>query len=164
MVRDSPMNAGEAVVVRRGDLPQASAIAHVLNEAFADLRPLYTEESYAATVLEPEGVLVRMSEGPVWVALVADEVVGTCSAKRVDDGLYLRGMAVSPRMRGRGVGQMLLSTAEKFAEDTGCRRLRLSTTPFLTAAIALYERCGYVRDGERAWLGVTLIDMHRELR
>jgi len=134
-----------------------------LNEAFADFRPLYTEASYAATALQPETVMVRMSEGPVWVALVADEVVGTCSAKSLDDGLYLRGMAVSPRVRGRGVGQMLLSTVEKFAEDIGYRRLRLSTTPFLTAAIALYERCGYVQDGERAWLGVTLIDMHKEL-
>lgn len=164
MVRDSPMNTGEAVVVRRGDSPHAGAVARVLNEAFADLRPLYTEASYAATVLEPEDVLIRMSEGPVWVALVADEVVGTCSAKRLKDALYLRGMAVSPRVRGKGIGQMLLSTAEKFAEDIGHRRVRLSTTPFLTAAIALYERCGYVRDGERAWLGVTLIDMHRELR
>jgi GNAT superfamily N-acetyltransferase len=150
-------------MVQRADVEQADAVARVLEEAFADLRALYTDASYAATVLLPEGVLARIAEGPVWVAMRADDAIGTCSAKALDDGLYLRGMAVSPRARGRGVGGMLLSTAEEFALDAGARRLMLSTTPFLTSAIGLYERCGFVRDGEHAWLGVTLIDMHKKL-
>jgi GNAT superfamily N-acetyltransferase len=150
-------------MVQRADVEQADAVARVLEEAFADLRALYTAASYAATVLLPEGVQARMVEGPVWVAMRADEAIGTCSAKALDEGLYLRGMAVSPRARGRGVGRMMLSTAEEFAIDAGARRLMLSTTPFLTSAIVLYERCGFVRDGEHAWLGVKLIDMHKKL-
>jgi GNAT superfamily N-acetyltransferase len=163
MVHDSPTRTGEAVMVQRADVGQAEAVARILEEAFADFQPLYTEASYAATVLRPEDVRARMGEGPVWVAMAAGEAIGTCSAKALDEGLYLRGMAVSPRARGRGVGQMLLSTAEEFAIDAGAGRLMLSTTPFLTSAIGLYERCGFVRDGEHAWLGVTLIDMHKKL-
>jgi GNAT superfamily N-acetyltransferase len=163
MVPDSPIDAGEAVMVQRAALQQADVVARVLKESFADLQPLYTEASYAATVLQPEDVRARMAEGPVWVATAAGEVIGTCSAKTLDDGLYLRGMAVSPRARGKGVGKMLLSTVEEFAIDAGVRRLMLSATPFLASAIGLYERYGFVRDGEHAWLGVTLIDMHKKL-
>src|SRR5260370_174540 len=119
MVHDSPTRAGEAVMVQRADVGQAEAVARVLEEAFADFQPLYTEASYAATVLRPEGVRARMGEGPVWVAMTAGEAIGTCSAKVLDEGLYLRGMAVGPSAPGRGVQQMPSSTAPEIANDAG---------------------------------------------
>jgi GNAT superfamily N-acetyltransferase len=57
-------------------------------------------------------------------------------------------MAVLPSERGQGFGQLLLQATEDFARQAGCRRLYLSTTPFLHRAIRLYERFGFQRTHE----------------
>jgi ribosomal protein S18 acetylase RimI-like enzyme len=81
-----------------------------------------------------------MAEGPVWIVIEENAIVGTLGAIAKGDDLYLRSMAVSPRARGRKIGWHLLETASLFAGD---RDLVLSTTPFLDRAIALYERWGF---------------------
>ena len=61
------------------------------------------------------------------------------------DALYIRGMAVVPSVRGSGIGSGLLREVESVARAAGQRRLRLSTTPFLSSAIQLYESFGFQR-------------------
>src|SRR5439155_10706546 len=79
--------------------------------------------------------------------------------------LYIRGMAVVPNARGVGAGRMLLEQAECFARASGLSQLELSTTPFLTAAIALYERAGFRRGdtGPRELLATPLFTMTKDL-
>jgi ribosomal protein S18 acetylase RimI-like enzyme len=50
--------------------------------------------------------------------------------------------------RGRKVGLHLMRQLELFAVSKNVARLYLSTTPFLFAAIRLYESLGYRRTGE----------------
>lgn len=136
-----------AVHLRRaveGDAPQ---IAAVLQASFEEYRPLYTPEAFAATALSPDGVLKRMREGPVWLTTLDDSPVGTASVVVTTEGCYIRGMAVTPAARGLGLARRLLEAIERFALEQGTQRLYLSTTPFLDAAIALYERYGFVRAG-----------------
>ena len=86
-----------------------------------------------------------MTEGPLWVALENNAFVGTMSVVLKSEGLYIRGMAVDPIARGKGIGRKLLNCAEEFAVQNGCERLFLSTTPFLSRAKKLYERYGFQR-------------------
>ena len=86
-----------------------------------------------------------MLEGPVWIALHNDVVVGTASAVLRVDELYIRGMAVLPLARGLHIGERLLAALESFALAHNCRRMVLSTTPFLLRAIRLYERARFTR-------------------
>ena len=123
----------------------AEAIAAVLSKSFVEYQPLYTAEGFTATVLTPEQVETRMTEGPTWVALEHGACVGTVSAVLKREGLYIRGMAVDPAARGKGIGRELLDCAEQFAVQNCCERLFLSTTPFLSRAIKLYERYGFQR-------------------
>jgi len=58
-------------------------------------------------------------------------------------------MAVLPATRGYGIGHLLLQAVEQFAMMQGFQRMFLSTTPFLTAAIRLYEQFGFQRINER---------------
>jgi len=51
--------------------------------------------------------------------------------------LYVRGMAVLPSVRGKGVGETLLRAVEAFASEQGHMTLLLTTTPFLDSAIRL---------------------------
>ena len=56
---------------------------------------------------------------------------------------------VSLEARGRGVGSALLAAAEDWARTVGVRKIELHVFPHNDAAIALYGRVGYVREGYR---------------
>jgi ribosomal protein S18 acetylase RimI-like enzyme len=159
MVNDS------AIEIRRALRAETAAIAAVLYESFEEYRPLYTDGGFAATAPTPERVVRRMDEGPVWVALLEGVVVGTAAAVRKHSDLYIRGMAVVPGARGHRVGELLLREIEKFAIEQRCRRLFLSTTPFLDRAIRLYENFGFRRtaEGPQDLFGTPLFVMEKVL-
>lgn len=136
------------VQIRRAAPDDALSIASVLHRSFIEHESAYTPEAFAATISSPDMIQQRMNEGPVWVALKNGTVVGTASAVPKGERLYLRGMAVDPAARGGRIGWRLLERAEKFAVENGCKELFLSTTPFLTRAIRLYEQYGFHRSGE----------------
>jgi len=56
---------------------------------------------------------------------------------------YLEELYVVPDRRGRGQGRTLLETAMQVARDAGAIRLDLATSVDDTAAIGLYESCGF---------------------
>ena len=70
------------------------------------------------------------------VALRAFERGARCEVKR---------FFVRPGVRGAGLGRRLLEALTSFAAAAGYRELVLDTLPTLVAAIALYERNGFVR-------------------
>jgi putative acetyltransferase len=151
--------------IREATPGDAESIASVLAAAFRELEPLYTPGGFRATVLSADAVRRRLAEGPTWLAEYGDSVVGTVSAVRRGDALYVRGMAVSPSDRGRGVASCLLATIEAYALAHQLRRLDLSTTPFLGAAIRLYQRAGFrfSHEGPRDLAGTPLLTMTKEL-
>ena len=59
------------------------------------------------------------------------------------DELYVDGVAVSPVVRGQGIGSRLLMEAEVIARECGLRWLRLDVIDTNPRAQALYERLGY---------------------
>jgi GNAT superfamily N-acetyltransferase len=160
---DSP--TGPAVKIRLAVTSDASAIASVLAEAFTEYRPLYTREGFDATAIRAEQVASRLSEGPMWLALHEETIVGTVSVVRKGDALYLRGMAVHPAARGLRIGERLLKQIEDYAATEGLHRLLLSTTPFLDRAIRLYQRTGFRRtdDGPHDLFGTPLFTMEKFL-
>lgn len=68
-----------------------------------------------------------------------------------------------PSMRGRGIAESLMSEVESFARQNASPRMFLTTTPFLTAAIRLYERLGFLRvpNGTADLFGTPLISMEK---
>jgi SAM-dependent methyltransferase/ribosomal protein S18 acetylase RimI-like enzyme len=144
---------------------EAFAIASILARSFAEYESSYSPEAFAATISTPDRIRDRINEGPVWVALRNDAVVGTLSAVARDKALYLRGMAVDPTARGDGIGRRLLDRAEEYAIRNGFERLFLSTTPFLKSAIGLYESYGFSRGDEKPddLFGTPLFTMAKDL-
>lgn len=155
-----------SVLIRRARLEDAAEVALVLRQAFLEYQDLYTPEGFAATTPDAQGVRSRMAEWQTWVALLDNAIVGTASAFQKDEGgLHVRGMAVLPSARGRKVGELLLREIESFALRNGFIRLSLSTTPFLSNAIRLYERFGFKRtnDGPNELFGTPLFRMAKAL-
>jgi len=126
----------------------ASSIASVLHESFTEYKSLYTQEGFAATTPVSARIQDRIEEGPIWVVLDNDAIVGTVSVVPKGESLYVRGMAIVPAARGRRIGELLLMQVEGYASERGFKRLLLSTTPFLERAIQLYERYGFKRSSE----------------
>lgn len=151
--------------VRKATVNDAASITQVLHEAFAEYESLYTPAAFAATVCSIQKVQHRMSEGPLWVAIQNEHVVGTVSAIPDSSVVYIRGMALSPAARGQGIGRLLLQQVEQFAHEQSATRLFLSTTPFLTRAICLYEQFGFQRsdEGPSELFGTPLFTMVKTL-
>ncbi len=155
----------EAVRVRRAGRSDAPGIASLLHAAFAEYASLYTRAAFAATTPPTAEITRRLGEGPTWIALLRDAVVGTVAAVSRGEALYVRSMAVVPEVRGRSVGRLLLEQVERYAGECGIRRLELSTTPFLASAIALYERSGFrpSEEGPHELFGTPLFTMTKVL-
>jgi GNAT superfamily N-acetyltransferase len=156
---------GELVEIRRAQLADCAAIADVLYRAFVEFRPLYTEGGFAATALGAEQIGIRIREAPVWVAVRGAVLIGTVSAVKKGDSIYIRGMAVLPDARGSGAGSRLLEQVESWAGAEACKRLFLSTTPFLASAIRLYERAGFRRTDDELHdlFGTPLFTMEKAI-
>lgn len=154
-----------AICLRMATPADADSVASVLSESFAEYEPLYTPEGYAATTPTAEQIRARWEEGPVWVAVSDVGVVGTVSAVPRGEELYVRSMAVVPSARGRRVGESLLARVEEFARAHGHARLTLTTTPFLSRAIRLYERAGFRPSGRGPLelFGTPLFEMSKDL-
>src|SRR5438128_7056812 len=155
------MNVRSDMHIRRAESRDAAAIASLLSEAFSEYRPHYTTAGYEATVIANQQVITRIKEGPVWVAIRGELVVGAVSVVPKGESLYIRGMAVLPSASGQRIGEMLLTHVEKFAVSQGFSRLILSTTPFLDRAIRLYETYGFCRtaEGTHELFGTPLFTM-----
>jgi ribosomal protein S18 acetylase RimI-like enzyme len=149
-------------LIRRASAADTTGILLCLGAAFLEFRGDYTPEGFADTVLSEARIQKRLREMTV---LVAEEggVVGTIACVRHGDEGHLRGMAVLPVWRGRGLAEQLLAAAE--AELAGCTRITLDTTAPLRRAIRFYEKHGYRATGRVSdFFGMPLYEYEKALR
>ena len=153
------------LVIRIATSDDATSIAAVLLQSFIEYKAAYTLRGFAATTPDSEEVRRRMTEGPTWVAVRESEIVGTVSVVPSGERLYVRSMAVIPSARGQNIGVKLLRHIEDFAAANNYKSLFLSTTPFLSRAIKLYQQMGFVFSDE--WIedlhGTPLLRMEKKL-
>jgi GNAT superfamily N-acetyltransferase len=156
------------IIVNLADDPgRAPEIHRVLYLAFEPDRALYTPQAFADTV-RTAAVFEQRIIAPdidVFIAERENEIVGTVCAKVIEsDELYFFSMAVKPEGAGKGVGYLLLQRIESIAREKGCRTVSLETCPFLTRAISVYERFGFVKtDRERDYGGNIVLEMKKYL-
>ncbi len=56
----------------------------------------------------------------------------------------IRGLVVKEGFRGKGIGTGLISNAEAWAKDKGCRKLRVRTNTKRKQTIDYYKKIGFV--------------------
>ena len=81
-----------------------------------------------------------------WTALVAGNIEGSITidgSHAAVEGAHLRWFIMSDALRGKGVGNQLMSTAIGFCQSRGYRRVYLWTFEGLNAARHLYEKNGF---------------------
>jgi ribosomal protein S18 acetylase RimI-like enzyme len=102
---------------------------------------------------ELDGVLLAELEDGIAGYVKLGPVLPLASARHV---LEIKGLAVSPGHRRRGVGRALVEAAIREARASGALRLNLRVLAHNTGARALYARCGFEVEG--VLRGLFLLD------
>jgi putative acetyltransferase len=119
----------------------------------SDVTELFTAaDAYALSIYPPENYYAldvsEFARDDVLLLVArsdAGEAVGMAALVPADGYAELKRMFVTPSARGSGLGRALLGAIEEAALARGIRILRLETGEPQVAAIALYERAGYLR-------------------
>lgn len=82
-------------------------------------------------------------------ALVGQLSIRPASPRRALAHVGVLGISVRHAQRRRGIGRALLAEAIAWAPTAGVTRIELYVYARNTAAIALYERAGFVHEGRR---------------
>lgn len=122
---------------------ESEAISELLLESFGLFEAEYTPGAFEYTTPSTDVVRGRFDEGPVWVAMDGDTMIGTVSGMPEPERFYVRSMAVRPDAQGHGIGQRLLEPLESYARENGFERMYLYTTHVLPGAKRLYEKNGF---------------------
>lgn len=157
-------NHSKEIEIRPANDRDLPGILKCLAEAFEPYRRQYTSEAFADTVLDRESLNVRMKSMRIIVAAANGGIIGTIAGAKHDGGVgHLRGMAIMPAFKGRGVAAELLHAIEAHLRTSGCTRITLNTTEPLLAAMKFYEKHGYTRTGRVAdFFGMRLIEYARQ--
>lgn len=125
-----------------------------------EIRPMTYADTQEIALIEKEcfstpwsrdGLISELSnDGAVFLTAVKNgEIAGYMGMHIVLDECYIANVAVKGEFRRQGIAQRLLDAAEKTAEDKKCAFISLEVRVSNTPAIALYEKRGYVSQGER---------------
>lgn len=142
-------------LVRPDEYDAAGALtADAYSANYSDLSPAYLDSM--------RDVATRVGLGDVWVAegteggLLGSVWVPregeTLSHLALDGELDFRQLAVSPRARGRGIGEALTRHVIALGRARGATRIVMNSGPQMTSAHALYAKMGFRRLPEREGL------------
>lgn len=92
---------------------------------------------------DPENSILRKG-GQIFMGYAGSEAVGCVALIPMGGGVYeLSKMAVSPRLRGLGIGRKLLDYTIAQAKLIGAKSLFLGSSTKLKNAVHLYESVGF---------------------
>jgi ribosomal-protein-alanine N-acetyltransferase len=131
-----------------------------------EIRPMRDEDRmpvalvFAAVAEERDGIAAEppidvekwaatMRLDGAFVAVAGGEPIAALNVYPSSFGYGDIGMYVAKEWRGRGVGTALMDAAIAWARAEGLHKLTLSVFPHNTAAIALYEKFGFFKEGRR---------------
>ncbi len=119
-----------------------AAAFRALNEEW--IRRLFTlEEKDSRTLNDPHAEIVAKG-GHVFVAELAGAHVGAVALLAYGMGEYeLSKMAVTPAVRGQGIGRKLIAYTLEQARGMVARRVFLGSNSVLANAVHLYEAMGF---------------------
>jgi RimJ/RimL family protein N-acetyltransferase len=99
------------------------------------------------------GELIRGTEGLALVAEADGEVVGnvlvSLERNAVSDHIGTLSIVIAEQWRDVGIGSALVRAAQDWSRERGLLKVALAVFPDNERAIAVYERCGFVREGLR---------------
>lgn len=139
-----------AITMRAMQMGEDLSPFRVLNEEWIT-RFFKMETTDYKTLGDPENAILRIG-GSIFFVYADDVVVGCVALIPMGDGVFeLSKMAVSPSMRGFGIGRNLLEYSIAEARRQGIRKLFLGSSKRLENAVHLYESIGFTHIPVEQW-------------
>ena len=108
------------------------------------------EEICFSVPLTKEGFERELSnENSHYLVAAGETVLGYIGVHEIAGEAYIHNIAVLPEYRRAGIGRALLESACDGARERGCEFITLEVRQSNAPAIALYEKCGFVKAGVR---------------
>jgi RimJ/RimL family protein N-acetyltransferase len=134
------------LAVRRAAADDVDALLDLYEAVAAEARYIARELPVDRDSLRPTWVESVGDPDAAWfIAEVDGEIVGSVSIQ--GRGVAHLGMQVARSHRGRGIGSSLLEASIAWARQAGAHKVALEVWPHNEAAIALYEKFGFEREG-----------------
>ena len=132
-----------------------------MTAARINIHPYRTADEMAVIALWEQGGLLRpqndphkdiarkLRVNPEWFLVAESEgrLVGVVMAGYEGHRGWINYLAVEPGRQRTGVGRQLMAEAERVLRAAGCPKINLQVRPENKAAIAFYERLGFVVEG-----------------
>lgn len=124
--------------------PRSADAQWCIDQYFAELNARFESGFDPSRSISADADELTPPAGALMIARLRVRPIG-CGALKFHSGkpAELKRMWVAPEVRGLGIGRRLLLELERYAKQTGVRKLRLETNGSLTEAIALYGSSGY---------------------
>lgn len=131
-----------AIEIRTLEPGEDASAFRTLNEEWIT-RYFALEQKDREVLNDPEHSILRKG-GHIFLAYAGGEAVGCVALIPMDDGVYeLSKMAVSPQLRGAGIGRKLIEYTIARAKAMGAKSLFLGCSTKLKNAVHLYETVGF---------------------
>ena len=144
------MSAPPAIREARDD--ELDRVRELMLAAYSEYRPLLPAAAWRAYAADIADVRGRRDHSLLLVAERDGELAGaqtfyppSAPSPVPDDWAYMRLLAVAPAGRGRGTGRALVEDAIERARGLHATAIAIHTTPWMAAALALYESLGFER-------------------
>ena len=143
------MSEPAAVEIRAARLDDIEGILDALEPVAAENRWLASEvplprdrmrDGFKATIESPATALFAVADH--------ERIDGSLGIYRIAfSGVAELGMSLLPEYRGRGIGTRLIERAIAFCRERDYYKITLYVHPWNDAALALYEKFGFEREG-----------------
>jgi RimJ/RimL family protein N-acetyltransferase len=140
------------IVVRLAGPEDVDALLDLYEAVAAEGRYIAAELPIDREAIRPRWTeAIGDPDGALFVAETHGEILGSAGVQ--GRALAHLGMQVAEAHRGRGVGSSLLEAGIGWAKQVGAHKITLEVWPHNEAAIALYEKFGFEREGylRRHW-------------
>jgi GNAT superfamily N-acetyltransferase len=136
------VNARSEYRVRFGQPPDAAALVPLINVAF-----LPEQVAIEGDRISEESIQSYFTSGKFLVMEHDEGLAGCVYAEIRGNHGYIGLLALWPELKGRGLGRVLMSRAEKYLLDAGCEVADLRTISARSDLVPMYKHLGYLETG-----------------
>ncbi|RYG06431.1 MAG: GNAT family N-acetyltransferase, partial [Chitinophagaceae bacterium] len=135
------------LVIRTIEPKDDVAIANVIRTTLVEFNANHPGTVYFDASTDHLSELFQIAGSVYYVAVQEDEVVGGVgifpTAGLPDQTCELVKMYLNTRVRGKGLGRILIEKALEFARNEGYKQVYIETMPELAKAMSVYEKFGF---------------------
>jgi len=130
----------QTITIKEAEKSDAQALAMLCGELGYPASATDIERRLEVLCSDPEHVIFAAKDDAIlgWIH------VTVIRSLESDPFAEIRGLVVTERHRGGGIGSQLVEAAEKWANGKKCGRIRVRTNIVRAEAHAFYRRMGYV--------------------